>query len=599
MLFARRLVLDSIFIACFLTSLTSGATLARDEGKTLGKTNWNFNIDPCSKDNSWEEKVGSGSYANNVTCDCTFDNNTTCHVVAILLKGQGLAVRNSLHINCGGQEVTVNGTSFEANNGPAGASTFVEATNNWGFSNTGHFLDDNGDDTLDVGPINQLSMADQEAIYQTARLSPISLTYYAYCLENRTYNVSLHFAEIQFTDGPNYTSLGRRIFDVYIQGNRVLPDFNIKDAAGGAGKPIVKKFTVNVTDGTLEIQFRWAGKGTISIPVRGVYGPLISAISIFDPDFKPPSKVGSSISAGAVAGVVAGAVFANFVILGILWWYGCLRRKSTLERDLKGIELQTTSFTLKQIKAATHNFDDANKIGEGGFGPVYKGTFEDGTLIAVKQLSAKSKQGNREFVTEIGMISALQHPHLVRLGYMAPEYAMHGHLSDKADVYSFGIVALEIVSGRCNTKHKSKEESFYLLDWAHVLKENGHLLDLIDPRIGSDCKTEEAMAMINVGLLCTNPTAAARPSMSSVVSVLEGRVDVKELVRNSSISESEMNVATMKKFYRQIEENDADISQTKSMLVDGPWTSSSTSAADLYPVNLSSSYFQNRDSSTN
>lgn len=116
--------------------------------------------------------------------------------------------------------------------------------------------------------------------------------------------------------------------------------------------------------------------------------------------------------------------------------------------DLQGLELHTGSFTLKQIRAATNNFDSANKIGEGGFGPVYKvnnkiinfhfiflelsqqnscyylkpynifnlqGHLLDGTVIAVKQLSKKSKQGNREFVTEIGMISALQHPNLVKL----------------------------------------------------------------------------------------------------------------------------------------------------------------------------------------
>ncbi|PRQ30923.1 putative protein kinase RLK-Pelle-DLSV family [Rosa chinensis] len=74
--------------------------------------------------------------------------------------------------------------------------------------------------------------------------------------------------------------------------------------------------------------------------------------------------------------------------------------------------------------AATNYFDPPNKIGEGGFGPVHKRiftmfdecrAFSDGTIIAVKHLSAKSKQGNREFVNEIGMISALQHPHLVKL----------------------------------------------------------------------------------------------------------------------------------------------------------------------------------------
>ncbi|XP_059663974.1 probable leucine-rich repeat receptor-like serine/threonine-protein kinase At3g14840 [Cornus florida] len=200
----------------------------------------------------------------------------------------------------------------------------------------------------------------------------------------------------------------------------------------------------------------------------------------------------------------------------------------------------------------------ANKIGEGGFGSIYKGLFSDGTLIAVKQLSSKSKQGNREFVNEIGMISALQHPHLVKLfgcciegnqlllvyeymennsfaralfglkecqlkldwlsrqkicisiarglaylheesrlkivhrdikatnvlldkdpkisdfglakldkedntyisiriagtyDYMAPKYAIRGYLPDKTDIYSFGIVVLEIVSGRSNTSY--------------------------------------------------------------------------------------------------------------------------------------------------
>lgn len=60
----------------------------------------------------------------------------------------------------------------------------------------------------------------------------------------------------------------------------MLKDFNIVDEAGGIGKAIVKNFTANVTDGTLEIRFYWAGKGTTLIPTAGVYGPLISAISV-------------------------------------------------------------------------------------------------------------------------------------------------------------------------------------------------------------------------------------------------------------------------------------------------------------------------------
>ncbi|CBI20123.3 unnamed protein product, partial [Vitis vinifera] len=133
-------------------------------------------------------------------------------------------------------------------------------------------------------------------------------------------------------------------------------------------------------------------------------------------DFIPPSRNGStSISVSVVVGIVAGVILLIFLVIGILWWRGCLRRKDTLEQDLKGLDQHTGLFTLRQIKAATNNLDAANKIGEVGFGSIYKGLLSDGTVIAVKQLSSKSKQGNREFVNEIGMISALQHPHLVKL----------------------------------------------------------------------------------------------------------------------------------------------------------------------------------------
>ncbi|GKV53024.1 hypothetical protein SLEP1_g59574, partial [Rubroshorea leprosula] len=215
----------------------------------------------------------------------------------------------------------------------------------------------------------------------------------------------------RFTDDKTYSSLGRRVFDIYIQGKLVQKDFNIVDEAGGVGKAIIKNFSAAVTKGTLEIRLYWAGKGTTDIPVKGVYGPLISAISV-NPNFIPPSK-NWSLVVGVL--VLVGAAFALLLIFGIVWWKRFLGQKNTLEQDLKGLGLQTGSFSLRQIKAATNNFDLANKIGEGGFGPVYKGQLTDGKAIAVKQLSAKSKQGNREFVNEIGMISAVQHPHLVKL----------------------------------------------------------------------------------------------------------------------------------------------------------------------------------------
>ena len=119
---------------------------------------------------------------------------------------------NSLHIDCGGKGVTVDDIKYDSDMNPAVPSKFVESETDWVLSNTGYFLDNDQEDDL----FTFESTSDQD-LYSTARLSPISLTYYAYCLENRTYSVNLHFAEIMFTDDKKYKSLGRRIFDVYIQ----------------------------------------------------------------------------------------------------------------------------------------------------------------------------------------------------------------------------------------------------------------------------------------------------------------------------------------------------------------------------------------------
>ncbi|KAL5716590.1 hypothetical protein ACHQM5_018258 [Ranunculus cassubicifolius] len=316
---------------------------------------------------------------------------------------------SSFHINCGGRNVTANGgTQYMDNTEFTSSTRFIQKTgNNWGFSTTGDFLDNGNNNDMYIATTNSsLTMKDPE-LYTSARISPISLTYYGFCLKNGTYTVGLHFAEIIIANDNNYRSLGRRIFDIYIQGKIVRKDFNIKDEAGGADKAIIRRFAAVVNDGTLDIRFQWAGRGTTNIPYAGTYGPLVSAISVV-PDT-------NTISVGIIVGLVIAVLGLVAVTLVLLWWRGWFGQKDEIDEDMRGLDLQTGSFTLRQIKAATNNFHAENKIGEGGFGPVYKGKLLDGTVIAVKQLSSKSKQGNREFVTEIGMISALQHPNLVKL----------------------------------------------------------------------------------------------------------------------------------------------------------------------------------------
>lgn len=129
------------------------------------------------------------------------------------------ALNYHLHINCGGKEVIVDGnTTYEADTDKAGPSKFFTSRTYWGFSSTGHFLDAQSAETYIWENTSVLSINDSKAqLYKQARLSPLSLTYYGFCLGNGNYTVKLHFAEIMFTDDETYGSLGRRIFDVYIQ----------------------------------------------------------------------------------------------------------------------------------------------------------------------------------------------------------------------------------------------------------------------------------------------------------------------------------------------------------------------------------------------
>ncbi|KAF3442365.1 hypothetical protein FNV43_RR16281 [Rhamnella rubrinervis] len=582
-----------------------------------------------------------------------------------------------LFINCGGENVNHNSKQYEQDRSTAGPSHFVSSNKKWGFSSTGVYMGD--ENSLEFIATNKFSLKTDAEIYNTARIAPLSLKYYGLCLQKGTYKVQLHFAEIMFTDNQTFSSVGRRIFDVSIQGNVVLKDYNIVERAGGVGKSVTETFDATVNGSTLEIHLYWVGKGTTLVPSDGVYGPLISAITI-------TKSGGDGLSVGAIFGIVAASCVVVILILFVLRMKGYLGGKPIEDQELSRLDLQTGRFTLRQMKAATGSFDSKNKIGEGGFGPVYKGVLSDGSVIAVKQLSSKSKQGNREFINEVGMISALEHPNLVRLygcciegnqlllvyeymennslaralfgseeikldwptrkkiclgvarglaylheesrlkivhrdikatnvlldknlnakisdfglakldeeenthistriagtiGYMAPEYATRGYLTDKADVYSFGIVALEIVSGKSNTSYRPKEEFTYLLDWAYVMQESGKLLELVDSGLGSNYNKEEALTMLNLGLLCTNTSPSLRPTMTSVVSMLEQKTPVPVPTMKRISVEQDARLRAFEKLSQDSQiQSSSSFSQDSHQIGtsrDGPWLDSSFS----------------------
>ncbi|XP_030549967.2 G-type lectin S-receptor-like serine/threonine-protein kinase CES101 [Rhodamnia argentea] len=287
-------------------------------------------------------------------------------------------------------------------------------------------------------------------------------------------------------------------------------------------------------------------------------------------------------------------------------------------------ELPILSFSC--VSAATGNFSAENKLGEGGFGPVYKGMLL-GHEIAVKRLSRKSGQGLEEFKNEVQVILKLQHRNLVRLlgccierdekilvyeylanksldsflfdpnkkpslewkrrvriiegiaqgllylhqysrlrvihrdlktsnilldsnmnpkisdfgmarifgenqaqaktarvvgtyGYMSPEYAVHGLFSVKSDVFSFGVIMLEIISGRKNTMFAHSDHSVNLLGYAWELWKFNRGVELMDPALANPSSFGEFSLCLHIALLCVQEHPKDRPSTSDVVQML-------------------------------------------------------------------------------
>ncbi|KAM5587866.1 hypothetical protein ABKV19_006355 [Rosa sericea] len=605
---------------------------------------------------------------------------------------------NCMHVNCGGNDITVKEENYskvmyEGDGGVEGGSAkyFRNDKSMWGFSSTGDFMDVY--DWRNTRYSMSMASLGLSELYTTARISPISLSYFYYCLENGVYTINLHFAEIKITNDGTH-SLGRRFFDIYVQ-RLVWKDFNIVNEAGMAQKRVVKQLSnVSVTSNVLEIRFYWAGKGTMRIPEGGDYGPLISAISVVS-DFKPCGGSGTSKLVYTITGVGVGALCLILFILAVLWWKGFFQGKRGIKR---GGDIQTGNFCLKEIKAASDDFDSANKIGEGGFGPVFKGQLPNGSLIAIKQLSSNSKQGNREFLNEMGMISCLQHPNLVilhgcciegdqlllvyeymennslaralygpekhqlkldwptrlkicigiarglaflheesrlkivhrdikatnvlldrdlnakisdfglakldeddkshistriagTLGYMAPEYALWGHLTYKADVYSFGVVALEIVSGKSNNSYVPNDSYLCLLDFAWHLLQTGNLKELVDERLGNEVNNKEAELMIKIGMLCTNASPTLRPTMSEVVSMLEGRTAVPNMTLEASSYTKDLRFNAMRDLHRQRKRQSLSESQPQNL--PSTKTFCLASSTSRYDLRVRTAYDQN------
>ncbi|KAF5472078.1 hypothetical protein F2P56_008824 [Juglans regia] len=109
-------------------------------------------------------------------------------------------------------------------------------------------------------------------------------------------------------------------------------------------------------------------------------------------------------------------------------------------------------------------------------------------------------------------------------GYMSPEYAMEGRFSEKSDVFSFGVLLLEIVSGRKNTHFYHDEGTVSLVGLAWKMWNIDNLAALVDPKISRSSFEKEILRCIHVGLLCVQEFAKDRPTVSIVISMLKSEI---------------------------------------------------------------------------
>ncbi|XP_011015346.1 PREDICTED: probable LRR receptor-like serine/threonine-protein kinase At1g53440 [Populus euphratica] len=119
--------------------------------------------------------------------------------------------------------------------------------------------------------------------------------------------------------------------------------------------------------------------------------------------------------------------------------------------------------------------------------------------------------------------------------YMSPEYATRRAMTVKVDVYSFGILLLEIVSGRNNADYRANQETVFLLDTAGNLNARGRLGDLVDPSLRT-YDWDQAKIVLNLAMMCTDQSPSLRPPMSEVVAVLEGEKTLEDLSKEIALS---------------------------------------------------------------
>eukprot|EP00897_Mesotaenium_endlicherianum_P000187 jgi/Mesen1/10169/ME000076S09680 len=236
------------------------------------------------------------------------------------------------------------------------------------------------------------------------------LTTQLFVLSTGLYLVRLHFVEADATAGR------LRLLDVALQGETVAQELSILEQGGGtANKAVVLDYNTTLTSvsAALTLSIRASASSQLQEPILS--GAEIFSIQPLHPIVTPPpSGGGSSLSTGAVVGisVAAALVFAAMIAIGLCTGRHLARQ---FDQGWQGAAVRAVGFySLDKLNRATDRFSDKLKIGEGGFGKVYKATL-DGQVVAIKRANLSSRRNLQTFTEEVDLISQLNHVNLIKL----------------------------------------------------------------------------------------------------------------------------------------------------------------------------------------
>ncbi|KAK4836586.1 hypothetical protein QYF36_025073 [Acer negundo] len=218
------------------------------------------------------------------------------------------------------------------------------------------------------------------------------------------------------------------------------------------------------------------------------------------------------------------------------------------ENNIGGVQIlkHVHAFSYNELKTATNGFHSSNKIGEGGFGSVYKGRLEDGTVVAVKVLSVKSKQGEKEFMSEIASMANICHQNLVKLhggcidglsrilvyDYMENNSLMQTLLGEKNSRAKFSWKSRRDISlgiargGRSAVDFDPQLGEHYLVEKAWEMHNCNKLVDLVDPMLNGNFLEDEAIRFLKVSLLCVQEKCSLRPTISTTIKMMSGEIGI-------------------------------------------------------------------------